>query len=151
MFLVVFRFSWCNYSLIILYDGKTELESIFGGKLFKKAWNCSRWRTRSGWTALFTWCFTCATTNTGDGLLFLYDVSLVQQQTLELVGNCMAYSLLLPILIRLHFKAICTSSSKSSTTSPQIARARFLVYRHRTWEGNTGYALSCRPVNYTCM
>ena len=30
-----------------------------------------------------------------------------------------------------------------------IARARFLVYRHRTWEGNTGYALSCRPVNYT--
>ena len=32
-----------------------------------------------------------------------------------------------------------------------IARARFLVYRHRTWEGNTGYALSCRPVNYTCM
>ena len=82
------------------------------------------------------------------GLLFLHDVSLVQQQTLELVGNCMAYSLLLPILIRLHFKAICTSSS---TTSPQIARARFLVYRHRTWEGNTRYALSCRPVNYTCM
>ena len=34
MFLVVFRFSWCNYSLIILYDGKSELESIFGGKLF---------------------------------------------------------------------------------------------------------------------
>ena len=33
MFLVVFRFSWCNYSLIILCDGKTELESIFGGKL----------------------------------------------------------------------------------------------------------------------
>ena len=53
-----------------------------------------------------------------DGLLFLHDVSLVQQQTLELVGNCMAYSLLLPILIRLHFKAICTS-----TTSPHIARA----------------------------
>ena len=44
MFLVVFRFSWCNYSLIILYDGKTELESIFGGKLLKKAWNCSGWR-----------------------------------------------------------------------------------------------------------
>ena len=98
------------------------------------------------WTALFTWCFTCATTNTGDGLLFLHDVSLVQQQTLELVGNCMAYSLLLPILIRLHFKAICTS-----TTLPHIVWAEFLVYRHRTWEGNTGYALSCRPVNYTCM
>ena len=38
MFLVVFRFSWCNYSLIILYDGKTELESIFGGKLKKLQW-----------------------------------------------------------------------------------------------------------------
>ena len=45
-----------------------------------------------------------------------------------------------------NFKAICTS-----TTSPHIARARFLEYRHRTWEGNTGYALSCRPVSYTCM
>ena len=82
--------------------------------------NNKHWR----WTALFTWCFTCAnmmfaTTNTGDGLLFLHDVSLVQQQTLELVGNCMAYSLLIPILIRLHFKAICTS-----TTSPHIAPHR---------------------------
>ena len=127
MFLVVFCFSWCNYSLIILYDGKTELESIFGGKRHETAVVDELDR---------------------GGLLFLHDVSLVQQQTLELVGNCMAYSLLLPILIRLHFKAICTSSS---TTSPQIARARFLVYRHRTWEGNTGYALSCHPVNYTCM
>ena len=36
MFLVVFRFSWCNYSLIILYDGKTELESILEEKFLKR-------------------------------------------------------------------------------------------------------------------
>ena len=46
MFLVVFRFSRCNYSLIILYDGKTELESIFGGKLFKKGMKL-QWLTNS--------------------------------------------------------------------------------------------------------
>ena len=36
MFLVVFRFSWCNYSLIILYDGKTELESILEENFLKR-------------------------------------------------------------------------------------------------------------------
>ena len=125
--------NWCTCATIL------ELDGLF-------FFTCATTNTGEHWrwTALFTWCFTCATTNTGDGLLFLHDVSLVQQQTVELVGNCMAYSLLLPILIRLHFKAICTS-----TTSPHIAWARFLVYRHRTWEGNTGYTLSCRPVNYT--
>ena len=117
-----------SHFVACLQAHKAWAKSIFGGKLLKR--------------------HETAVVDELDrsGLLFLHDVSLVQQQTLELVGNCMAYSLLLPILIRLHFKAICTS-----TTSPHMARARFLVYRHRTWDGNTGYALSCRPVNYTCM